>query len=593
MFIYWDDLVAPLMRAAKPKVVVEIGAYTGRNTLNILSIMPPDGLLHAIDPAPAVDIAALDPQRVRLHRALSLDVLDSIGPVDAYIIDGDHNWYSVFHELKTIYGLYADAPERFPLVVLHDTAWPYGRRDMYWDLQAIPAAYRLPNGKKGMVPGQSALAETGGLQADVYNATHEGGARNGVLTAIEDFLAEHPEEFVFRSMPVRFGFGFLLNRAYASQHPEVEQALSALYEPASLMRLLQRQEDLWVEQLIVAQRAEREKAALRQRFEQMEKSGRRPVLVSDAGSIRLSIVVIVYNMRREAPRTLTALTRDYQRYIDDLSYEVIVVENGSSEPLSAAEVEAFGPNFHYHAIADAPTSPARAINFGVEQARGEFVAIMIDGAHILSPGVLHYARQAMERYHEPVITLCLWGIGPAPQGVLAQHGWTQEDEDALFDRIDWPANGYELFLISDAIGETNLWLRAPFETNCLVLRKSLFHDIGGADERFDSPGGGFLNADIYHKAAETEGTQVVSILGEASFHQCHGGTTSSAVPDRLEQLVAEYRQQYAAIRGKEWQFPKIHMEYVGHMPLETRRAGREVKAMRDRYSVKVPATEDA
>ena len=43
----------------------------------------------------------------------------------------------------------------------------------------------------------------------------------------------------------------------------------------------------------------------------------------------LSVVVVVYNMRREAMRTLQSLSRQYQRDIDDVRYEVIVVENGS------------------------------------------------------------------------------------------------------------------------------------------------------------------------------------------------------------------------------------------------------------------------
>ena len=43
----------------------------------------------------------------------------------------------------------------------------------------------------------------------------------------------------------------------------------------------------------------------------------------------LSVVVVLYNMKREAARTLLALSRSYQRGVEGLSYEVIVVENGS------------------------------------------------------------------------------------------------------------------------------------------------------------------------------------------------------------------------------------------------------------------------
>ena len=57
----------------------------------------------------------------------------------------------------------------------------------------------------------------------------------------------------------------------------------------------------------------------------------------------LSLVVVVYNMRREAPRTLFTLTSSYQRLSPDL-YEVIVVDNGSSEPLGEAAVHAIDPS---------------------------------------------------------------------------------------------------------------------------------------------------------------------------------------------------------------------------------------------------------
>ncbi|MDZ7673809.1 MAG: hypothetical protein U5K30_01885 [Acidimicrobiales bacterium] len=71
-------------------------------------------------------------------------------------------------------------------------------------------------------------------------------------------------------------------------------------------------------------------------------------------------------MRREAERTLLALSRSYQEGIDDLSYEVIVVENGSSpdQKLGQDFVGRFGPEFRLHRPrATRPTpSPVTAPN---------------------------------------------------------------------------------------------------------------------------------------------------------------------------------------------------------------------------------------
>ena len=66
-------------------------------------------------------------------------------------------------------------------------------------------------------------------------------------------------------------------------------------------------------------------------------------------ALDLSVVVVFYNMRREAARTLHSLSRAYQEGIDDLDYEVIVVENGSDADQRLGEefVESFGPEFRY------------------------------------------------------------------------------------------------------------------------------------------------------------------------------------------------------------------------------------------------------
>ncbi|MEZ5285163.1 MAG: hypothetical protein R2712_10215 [Vicinamibacterales bacterium] len=53
----------------------------------------------------------------------------------------------------------------------------------------------------------------------------------------------------------------------------------------------------------------------------------------------LSVVVVVFDMAREAPRTLFTLSPAYQGLPAD-TYEVIVVDNGSSPPLGRETAEA-------------------------------------------------------------------------------------------------------------------------------------------------------------------------------------------------------------------------------------------------------------
>lgn len=83
------------------------------------------------------------------------------------------------------------------MIFFHDVDWPYGRRDMYYQPDTIPPEYRHAYALKGMSRKQSALPDSGGVNTTYLNALHEGGPRNGVLTAIEDFVAEHASEYRF------------------------------------------------------------------------------------------------------------------------------------------------------------------------------------------------------------------------------------------------------------------------------------------------------------------------------------------------------------------------------------------------------------
>ncbi len=92
-----------------------------------------------------------------------------------------------------------------------------------------------------------------------------------------------------------------------------------------------------------------------------------------AAATELAVVVVVHNMRREAGRTLHSLSRSYQRGVDDLDYEVIVVENGSDPDQRLGEefVRSFGEQFRYIDLgSDAMPSPARAINRGIAATGG-------------------------------------------------------------------------------------------------------------------------------------------------------------------------------------------------------------------------------
>ena len=235
---FWSVAVGPILDILQPRVIVEIGSANGVNTENLLRYCRLHGaLLHVIDPAPSYDAEAWqreDSEHLVFHEGLSLDVLPEIEEFDAVLIDGDHNWYTVFNELKQIEQKSLDNSRDFPLVLLHDIGWPYGRRDLYYDPDTIPAEHRKPYEKKGIVWGVSGLVDEGGMNQHLDNAVEEGEPEEGVLTAIEDFLGETRYEIEFLRLPGIHGLGVLTTRRLKEENPRLARLLDEMDFPPSV-----------------------------------------------------------------------------------------------------------------------------------------------------------------------------------------------------------------------------------------------------------------------------------------------------------------------------------------------------------------------
>ncbi|PLW81646.1 hypothetical protein CWI75_14345 [Kineobactrum sediminis] len=295
--------------------------------------------------------------------------------------------------------------------------------------------------------------------------------------------------------------------------------------------------------------------------------------------MKLSVVIVFYNMNRVAMNSLYSLTADYQSRIDVDDYEIIVVDNGSDAPLEEADVIGVAPNVRYIRLTTPPPSPALAINQAISQARGEVIGLMVDGAHILTPGVLASALDMFRARAQPVVFTAQFYLGPGPQPRTLQEGYTPAVEEDLLSRADWRRDGYRLFeigvpyrLYEDPATRPKLyWFVRMFESNCLFFRKNLFTAVGGCDECFDLPGGGALLPDLCLRLSESAQADVVQLLGEATFHQLHGGVTTNATPEMQRQSWSEYLVQYEKIRGKPFAVCQKDIVYYGTMPNQATR----------------------
>lgn len=236
----WDSLVERLVRAAEPRVICEVGTATGAQTERLLDLACEIGaVVHAIDTRPAIDVGEWQRKypNLRFHVGRSLDILPRLHDLDVALLDGDHNWFTVLHELRTLENQAVAAGRLPPLILLHDVTWPYGRRDLYYDPSAIPDEFRHDYALAGLTPGEPHVTPDG-LNRHLANARAEGGPRNGVLTAIEDFMAGSDGQWKLKVVPALHGLGVLVSAARLAASPGVKQVIAKIRSPAVLTELL-------------------------------------------------------------------------------------------------------------------------------------------------------------------------------------------------------------------------------------------------------------------------------------------------------------------------------------------------------------------
>ena len=103
---------------------------------------------------------------------------------DAIFIDDDSNWYTIFTQLNII----KDTNEEFPLIFICNNRFPNKRRDSYSNPDLIPEKFRNEYAEElPLFYNNEKITISDGF----YHACEENTPQNGVLTGIEDFLAEN------------------------------------------------------------------------------------------------------------------------------------------------------------------------------------------------------------------------------------------------------------------------------------------------------------------------------------------------------------------------------------------------------------------
>lgn len=241
------ELLTACLDAAGARSVLEVGAFRGELTTVLLEwAAERDGAtIAAVEPLPPTELLTLTSAHPELEliRATSHEVLAEREIPDAIVLDGDHNYYTLSEELRLIAERAPGAEA--PLILMHDMCWPHARRDTYYAPERIPESERQPLANNVTIaPDEPGLASRG--LPYVWAAQREGGDRNGVLTATEDFIASH-DGMRLAVIPAFFGFGVLW-----STDSEWSGRVAELVDPWDRNPVLERLEANRVDNLVRA-----------------------------------------------------------------------------------------------------------------------------------------------------------------------------------------------------------------------------------------------------------------------------------------------------------------------------------------------------
>ena len=239
---FWG-LIEPLLEAWEPESLCELGVEGGAASTALLRFCRDRNCRYiGVDPACSADVASWIGQHDGiLHETTSLEYLQSAQAHDVYLIDGDHNYYTLKQELDLTLRQSAGR-QVAPLWLLHDVCWPCDRRDMYYNPKAIPEEFLHPHSwEMGVVPDQDTLVPGGFRSMGRYAiAKKRGGLQNGTMSAIDELLAANGS-MSFLVVPAVFGLGVLYdaNRLGLRQRTVIDRFRESLKMSADILHRME------------------------------------------------------------------------------------------------------------------------------------------------------------------------------------------------------------------------------------------------------------------------------------------------------------------------------------------------------------------
>lgn len=280
---------------------------------------------------------------------------------------------------------------------------------------------------------------------------------------------------------------------------------------------------------------------------------------------KLSIVLIVYKMADQAERTIRSLCPPYQQNVNADDYEILVIENHSDWLLGEQRAKQYASNVRYFLRDEKERTPVHAINFGANQARGSHIAIMIDGARMVTPGIVRHAIDAFRIAPNAAVSAPGYHIGEKLQQIAVNEGYNETVEAEFLQRIQWPTDGYRLFDIAVLSGSCQGgFFQSNYESNFIATSIKRWKQLKGMNPRYNDFGGGNANLDFYKRLLESPSTPFYLLFGEGSFHQFHGGVTTGTLKEERSRIYKQLDDQDIEIRGHNRAAPNVKTTFFGN-----------------------------
>ena len=250
----------------------------------------------------------------------------------------------------------------------------------------------------------------------------------------------------------------------------------------------------------------------------------------DAGTPRVTVVIALWNRAELTLRALTSLCAQ-----QDVTFDVVVVDNGSTDETSRLLMQVAGPTVL--------TNPANlgftlAANQGARAARGELLLFLNSDA-ILFPGALVSLTRTIDR--SPAIGAVggklLWPDGRLqeaggivwPDGSYQTRGRGGDPSDVAY------ASERDVDFCSGAV---------------LLTRRDLFLRLGGFDERYKPA---YYEDVDYCVRLKKEGLRVVYEPGAVATHVEFASSASASDAIKL-------------IRERQTVFVELHRDWLAQQP---------------------------